>query len=70
MHVRGKSGAEFSADSKKVLLASFRPCSYLGINTDIGGFFLWSPRIWVFWVWQPQIWVASAAQCPDMGGLK
>ena len=36
MHVRGKSGAEFSADSKKVLFASFRPCSYLTVFQDSG----------------------------------
>ena len=36
MHVRGKSGAEFSADSKKVLLTHFRPCSYLTVFQDSG----------------------------------
>ena len=40
MHARGKSGAEFSADSKKVLLTHFRPCSYQGKTLRFMGVFI------------------------------
>ena len=37
MHVRGKSSAEFSADSKKYIGYTFRPYSYLKLFSRIPG---------------------------------
>ena len=48
MHVRGKSGHEFSADSKKVLFASFRPCSYLTVFQDSGLDGIEKHSLWIY----------------------